>query len=262
MLLEANNPTALCKKAYSFRSDVMHQRIKGIIVQNAEVKVWRKIRHFLGRLGAWPRAVKIILQYWPTNPALRRKFDVIAIPDPQALYWPHGKDLDLVNVLCEAIPELNTDVDRRQIEARFPALRSTTPSLNDKSISSRVAHAESALADHISQIEGFRFLGGNRYVGVSKPSCYCCCKYLTYHPLNLTPRQAHNKIYVKWSPMTFSTVENNALSVTSAFGMLGDHVRREIQRAVSDDGGSVGQSSRPDSVTDMTSSRMPGSVRE
>jgi hypothetical protein len=50
--------------------------------------------------------------------------------------------------------------------------------------------------------------------------------------------------------------------VTSAFMALGEHLRSEIERAVSDDGGSVGQSSRPDSVTDMTSSRVPGSVRE
>jgi hypothetical protein len=240
----------------------MHQRIKGIIVQNAKVKVWRKIRHYLGRLGAWPRAIKIILEYWPTNPVLRRKFDVIAIPDPQALYWPHGKDLDLVNVLCEAIPALNANVDRQQIEARFPVLKTNPAKTTDKLISSRVAHAESALADHISQIEGFRFQGGDRYVGVSKPSCYCCCKYLAYHPLNLTPRQAHNKIYVKWSPTAFGNAENSVLSVTSAFMALGEHLRSEIERAVSDDGGSVGQSSRPDSVTDMTSSRVPGSVRE
>jgi hypothetical protein len=62
--------------------------------------------------------------------------------------------------------------------------------------------------------------------------------------------------------MVLGELGDDELVVTTAFGILGERLREDIQQAIRDGDDGEDQNSRRDSVTDMTSSRGTYSVRE
>lgn len=69
---------------------------------------------------------------------------------------------------------------------------------SDASVSLPV-HAELFLMEHF-HAKRLRFVAGDKYIGCSKPSCYCCSLYMRYHPGNFVVRRSHGNIWPRWSP--------------------------------------------------------------
>jgi hypothetical protein len=262
MLSEATDLAEVCNTAFAFRNNTMDAKLKCIMDQQPRTKSWRKIRHYLGRIGAWPRAIDIVVRIWPAIPVLSRESTVEAISGLRPLVWAPENELELANVLRAAIPSLHTREYHPRIRARLTDASQNQREVLGKASSLPVAHAEAALADHLLAIENFRFLGGIRYIGVSKPSCYCCHVYLKHHPIDVTLHQAHNKIYAKWSPAVLDSYEDGGVAVTTAFGRLAECILEDIENAVRGRDDGEDRSSHQDSVTDMSSSRGPNSVRD
>ena len=59
-------------------------------------------------------------------------------------------------------------------------------------------HAEIAMVDHFYRNQ-LDFHGSERYIGCSKPSCFCCEITLRHHPLRPSLRPAHGNLWIKWS---------------------------------------------------------------
>jgi hypothetical protein len=62
--------------------------------------------------------------------------------------------------------------------------------------------------------------------------------------------------------MVLGGFEDDRVAVTTTFGVLAERLREDIRQALREGNGGEEQSSRYDSVTDMTSSREPNSVRD
>jgi hypothetical protein len=240
----------------------MNQEVKSIIAAKPDAKLWQKIRHYLGRLGAWPRAINFMIQYWPTDARLNKPFTVQAIPAPTALTWVYSKSLDPTTVLQKIWSIDNLEREPTHVRERYYQLEQNILRSTGESNTPTRVHAESALVDYIAQLETFRFLGDERYVGVSKPSCYCCNMYLALHPLRLVPRKSHNNIYIKWSPLVLETLEDGGVAVTAAFNWLSESLLANILQAVSSPDDLEESMSCLDSTTELTSSHWLASILE
>jgi hypothetical protein len=60
-------------------------------------------------------------------------------------------------------------------------------------------HAEIQVLEHFYK-EGFKFANGDKYIGCSKPACFCCHLYIQNHPLRCIVPQSHKKVYFHWGP--------------------------------------------------------------
>ena len=58
-------------------------------------------------------------------------------------------------------------------------------------------HAELLLVEHF-YYHNFDFVNNDRYIGCSKPSCYCCDLYMKCHPGNYVQRACHGNLWIKW----------------------------------------------------------------
>lgn len=58
-------------------------------------------------------------------------------------------------------------------------------------------HAETVALDFASS-RGIQMVNDDRYIGCSKPSCYCCSLYMKYHPGGYRPRPTHGNVWVLW----------------------------------------------------------------
>jgi hypothetical protein len=60
-------------------------------------------------------------------------------------------------------------------------------------------HAELILLEHFYK-GGYDFVDGDKYIGCSKPACYCCYHYISAHPGNFVCPASYNKTYLAWHP--------------------------------------------------------------
>lgn len=58
-------------------------------------------------------------------------------------------------------------------------------------------HAELLLLEHFHQ-HNLEFVENDRYIGCSKPSCYCCDLYMRCHPGNFVRRACHGNLWINW----------------------------------------------------------------
>ena len=80
-------------------------------------------------------------------------------------------------------------------------------------------HAETLMVEHF-YFNQLHFFGNDRYIGCSKPSCYCCDLYLRNHPGNFEARPSHGNVWVKWC-LPFEADEEDDAMANEIDGNLG-----------------------------------------
>lgn len=166
---------------------------------------FQDLAHYIGRLGATRAAVKAVVTAMEQCPSLRqiREIRVIKAPAqkvvtlrPEDVMSPYemvraiGEDTASQNILDtrRALHELverdlpsagNEDSLRRRMSRR-------------KTIVTRV-HAELQIADCFSRRK-FDFVGGDKFIGCSKPACYFCYNWLSNHRHRYVLPATHQKI--------------------------------------------------------------------
>ncbi|RVX73267.1 hypothetical protein B0A52_02909 [Exophiala mesophila] len=60
-------------------------------------------------------------------------------------------------------------------------------------------HAELLVLEHFHQ-NRLEFTANERYIGCSKPSCYCCHIYMQCHPGRFSLRPTHGNLWIQWAP--------------------------------------------------------------
>ena len=58
-------------------------------------------------------------------------------------------------------------------------------------------HAEVSIMEHF-HVNRLAFVGDDRYIGCSKPSCYCCNLYMRFHPGSYLQRPCHGNTWINW----------------------------------------------------------------
>ena len=164
---------------------------------------WYYICHYVGRLGAWERAVKVVVHFVRNQPQVIRGFRVRPIASPAPIAPPPAdRRTNLEAVFKAMFPK---KPDRAEIILTW--LRHTTAAGFD--IDQRFAdhyasktfrprnHSEVLLLDHFVRQE-LKFFNNDGFIGSSKPSCYCCDLYFKFHQSAILTRPTHGHAWKKW----------------------------------------------------------------
>ena len=161
-----------------------------------------------GRLGEHLNAARTLVSASLTMPYLLDDFNVKvrrsshSIPPPLS---PARTDLE--GIIGRAFQSVD-DIERyRDVLSSMDRILDggLRKGVKDRcSVSTRV-HGELLLVD-LFQERGFDFVAGDKYIGCSKPACYCCYHYilalrgdfsLSSQP-SLSMPACHNKLYLSW----------------------------------------------------------------
>ena len=255
-IVEIDDNPKMCAAAYAFRRSRSMEQLSNKINDTSDPAIWTAIRHYIGRLGSWNKASKFVLKYCRRFPDYISNFSVEHLPSPKPLSTPEiFQELDLRSVLEEVLPSFKIDL----IELRLQECRdSQGQSIADKfaeyvgrpKFRPRV-HCELVLLEHFHS-QSLDFWGPDRYIGCSKPSCYCCNLYIEHHPGTYVRRPCHGNVWPKWSPpMTKKQFELSNLTLPILRNML-KSITKDLERRLLSD--ISWRKKVLDSVTAMSSS--------
>jgi hypothetical protein len=201
-----DNPGALCAYAYEFR------RMKEVHILTRRHNMhesrgpWTEIRHNIGRLGCWIKAVKILLDAAQNFPQQLEgaKVDFV-LPRGPVDIPPRKKGrqaVDIKGLIQRMIPRDQLLVAGNLVESlnELDVISPLTRHFQEIYSNFRPRpHAELLVLEHFFEHE-FEFVNDDRYIGCSKPSCYCCSLYLKVHPGRFEPRACHGNLWPNWAP--------------------------------------------------------------
>jgi hypothetical protein len=150
--------------------------------------------------------------------------------------FPNFRDTSLCDMLTQRLSQARSLLDWFRSSALMPRI-----------------HAEIvALQFYASQ--RMRLVNEDRYIGCSKPSCYCCSLYMNAHPARIRPRPTHGNIWVQWCLPSADPGQNTTMTDLRILGHVADCSRDVAQIALV--GGSFSHGKRFDSTTGLTISKM------
>lgn len=165
------------------------------------------LRHFIGRLGNHVQIVKVLLAGAHRFPGLIEDchFNVVNGPASPTLPPPPRAKLTIAGIVRRMISgdeELAKDLEARlvSLDDALEIERLIRQEYGEKSLKPRV-HAELILLGHYyRERDALQFYDNDRYIGASKPACYCCYLYIREHPGDFVQPATHQKIYLNWLP--------------------------------------------------------------
>jgi hypothetical protein len=188
--------------AYDFRNssslEVLSQRHSVSTGSNH----WSMLRHYIGRLGSWTRASKILVRVANSSPILVSSFRIGFVVSPPPIAPPAiDPKTSLDSALKRMLPANESDLLKQVREILrdirvFDVATSFLDAYTADNFRPRI-HAELLLLEHFYHND-LDFVDSDRYIGCSKPSCYCCDLYMKSHPGNFVARACHGNLWVNW----------------------------------------------------------------
>jgi hypothetical protein len=166
---------------------------------------FRKLAHYIGRLGATRSSSNKVVEAMAIVPGLRQISKICIIkeaPKPRdvTIDRENMSPYEIVRAICTDSTSQNPLHIRSALQAivdiDFPMNnndRVRTTLASRRSITTRV-HAELQIADKFSQPKSMEFVDDDKYIGCSKPACYFCYNWLSNHQHNYISPSTHNKI--------------------------------------------------------------------
>ena len=162
-------------------------------------------RHYIGRLGSHFRAAKILVTAGWKMPDLFDNFTVKKLPSPKPPSSPPPTDhlTTLDGIIKRMLPKDDPEVKKYQealafMDAKFHILDRLLGQFKDKDFRPRV-HAELILLEFFYR-NHLLFVDDDRFIGCSKPACYCCYHYISVHPGGFVRPPSHGIRYLNWRP--------------------------------------------------------------
>jgi len=225
----------LCTLAYSFR-DLESLKVLTQKKHSATTapSLWSELRHYIGRLGSWSKASKVLLDVAATHPNLISGFRVNSLVSPPPMAVPGTvQKTNLDSALGRMLPagQSNRLDQLKEILKKNPVLSVSNPVVStafveeytDKNFKPRI-HAELLVLEHF-HFKRLEFVNRDRYIGCSKPSCYCCDLYMKHHPGNFVIRACHGNLWTNWRPPIPPT-NDTAIAEKHTTDMLNEMVKR------------------------------------
>ncbi|KAF3287501.1 hypothetical protein TWF970_007221 [Orbilia oligospora] len=215
---------------------------------------YSKVRHLVGRLGSHIKAVDVLVRVGRHYPRLFQnasvQFETANKKFTPPPYRPKALINDIIkrmvgpdSSLCEYFQTEIGSLDKK-FELRLRELiKETYKSPTFKLI----VHAEIIIHDLFSR-KKLQFLDQVRYIGVSKPSCFLCYRYLQAHPMRVQTSGCSNNLYLQWQP---PYIEDESLTLVTEQRDVLNKMNGEIRKFVLD---TIvpeyrGHKSHPDSTT-------------
>ena len=208
--LQDNLLPSLCQFAYEERQSPhmkelairSHSKDAGNVDSSA--KNFERLRHYIGRIGSYMRASKIFVAAASRFPELFATVEVQCLSSPKPAPKPQMDELTkLDSIAVRMLPandELLPDIQDalQSMDEKFAIFKNLKDKYEDDNFRPRV-HAELILLERF-YVHGYQFVDGDRYIGCSKPACYCCYLYICAHPGGFVRPPCHSKNYTNWSP--------------------------------------------------------------
>jgi hypothetical protein len=233
-----NDPSEFCEAIYGLDC---HPELDRVVQAESSVmndSNWAKVRHCIGRIGMWHRKAAILTTFSSTFPHILNGATCQHLKVPKATRLPEA---DAQTHLTGALRRMLPADQKHRVTQLYDVLTqlrgfdmegSFLSSFQERKLNLRV-HAEVFLAEYFCS-DKIEFLEGDRYVGCSKASCYCCSLYLRYHPDNLVVRPSHGNVWRKWCPplMAEETPGVQAKHNLDLMNKVIAHLRRDVLREI------------------------------
>jgi hypothetical protein len=263
----------LCHLAYQQRSSHCMKTLQNHIGEGPEAltesesrkQAFVLTRHYLGRLGSHLRAAKVLVAAGSRMPGL---LDSCAVrprqsPKPPSLPPPTDHLTTLTGILGRMLPKGSRDIAQYQealavMNTKFKLQDRLIDVYQDKSFRPRV-HAELNLLDYFYS-ENLAFVDDDKFIGCSKPACYCCYHYICQHPGGFVRPPSHGVRYLNWRPpdLPDTAGEQEQNHQRDVLNKVIAQIRQDTLRHIERRGGR--SQWRPDSTTGITYSKNPGSI--
>ncbi|KAI0539331.1 hypothetical protein GGR58DRAFT_524647 [Xylaria digitata] len=203
-------PLELCYIAYQERDCVMMKRLSSLLQNPSDLSVEdrqsvaiKDVMHRLGRLAHHIRAPQQIIEDVSSHPGLRNvsdEFKVYAIGPQLVIDRPRAEpDIHIDNIMVRMLPCGGFDARYKEAAAimnqRFNIVTRFKAKYDDNNFNP-LMHAEIQVLEHFWGQR--QFFNDERYIGCSKPACYCCHLYMQHHPSKCVVPQTSRKVYVNW----------------------------------------------------------------
>lgn len=267
-----HDPHAACKRCYDFRHSAL---LKGLCRKalgddlsqclNTDATTPEHVRHYIGRLGYHHRAVEtlaaaaVVFDQYFIDYQIRILPSSLPSPTP-----PTDRKTTLESIVVRMCPKQAVEeVSRYQgilseMDQKFGLTNTLLQVYGDKRFRPRV-HAELLVLDHFYSND-LSFAGSDRYIGCSKPACYCCSLYIQHHPGNFVRPKSHQRLYLSWKPPDLppNASKKAQKSQLDIMNLIIADVRKDAKNQISSRSGSLPW--HPDSTTGISKSL--GSVQE
>ncbi|EFQ34197.1 uncharacterized protein GLRG_09341 [Colletotrichum graminicola M1.001] len=209
---EDNNSSELsmCRAAYCARNDEELRQIEQFGQESEEtpdvmqtLPAFRAVKHMIGRLAAYIRAVSQLLDDGSRLRKLLMDYRIVySVQCPASAAVPEADPhTTLSGVLKRLLPNQDirypqylrflADLDKQvHLESRLH--REFEPGKLEPGV-----HAEVQLLHHFYS-EKRQFAAKDRYIACSKPACICCELYFRHHPAKVCLLDSHRKVYPNW----------------------------------------------------------------
>ncbi|KAK5459175.1 hypothetical protein LTR20_007846 [Exophiala xenobiotica] len=216
----------LCYHCYKLlRSPVLNFVRERASLANAQTNrrnPFAEVKHFVGRLAFHVKMVDVLIVAAVRLPSLFQDPQIEPVEGP------------LEQIKAPALRQktrLGGIVNRMSWIARLAVLDRTFQvedlvrrTYEAKTMEPRV-HAELILLEYYYQHRAdLELFENDRYIGTSKPACYCCSLYMHEHPAAFDQSASHQRIYLNWLPP--ATLANGPTSAS----LLTSHSQRMLNR--------------------------------
>ncbi|KAK6400561.1 hypothetical protein LTR81_024187 [Elasticomyces elasticus] len=241
-----------CAASYNFRHSpsfaVLNQRI-----QRSNDDVFPRIRHFVGRLGYWHKTgtslVRNARSFAPALSNARVEFIPWPVPEHQRRLALDGR---LERLALRVFPNYRETSLCDELVSRMCQAQSLLMWFRTAKLVPR-PHAE-VVALHFLASRNIELINDDRYIGCSKPACFCCSLYMRLHPAGVQPRPTHGNVWVQWClPRPLAMVESHSMELENLKHMT-DESRSISQAALTN--GLAPPRRKFDSITGFTTTGM------
>ncbi|CAK7232639.1 hypothetical protein SEUCBS140593_008329 [Sporothrix eucalyptigena] len=198
---------SLCQLAFDMRKSSGIKQLEAVsrdpflgIASDESSNPFSEARHYIGRLADHVRVAHRLLDHLSTVQDLVNAFEVKAISQCASVGAPPMYSNISLDSICNRMFPQKDDPKKTAFREYLTQRENLMSELMDhyRDTKTRV-HAEVQIAEDF-HFKNRAWADQDRYIGVSKPSCYACQLYLGHHPANLVPRASHMKAYRNWCP--------------------------------------------------------------
>uniref|UniRef100_A0A093Y3K3 Uncharacterized protein n=1 Tax=Talaromyces marneffei PM1 TaxID=1077442 RepID=A0A093Y3K3_TALMA len=192
-----------------------------------------RTKHFIGRLAMYPRTVNTLLDVALEIPQLLENCELRLCDSSRHLPSPLNSELSTLDgIVRRMFPEftaneVRSDLDRLNVFGNLHKRLSRACSFKTR------VHAELLVLEKFRS-NRWEFVAGDRYIGCSKPSCFCCYHYINSLPERYSVSGCHNKIYTHWRAPDLTGVQDlEAVKVREdALNAAVAKLRAEVRRCI------------------------------
>jgi OTT_1508-like deaminase len=121
---------------------------------------------------------------------------IVALPQESADFHTVTRKLCIGSHIRHSGYELYNRLYLKNYDGQF----ALEEGLRERNIIKTRVHAELQVVDYFSR-KKLEFVGGDKYVGCSKPACYLCYRWISLHPGGFSLPASHKKVspWMAWS---------------------------------------------------------------